>query len=130
MTMIDITLCFFIYYSKANASCRRPQHTTHVTKTTNTCNQRSSSANLSRLWQNSQGRRCYGLWPPSIKSAPCPLAHQCVLGVAPVAVIVQRRLVFLKIIVLLTSLTGRLLGLYSAFRRVTCGSLENIIKHE
>ena len=53
----------------------------------------------------------------AFKSAPCPLAHQCVLGWVPVAMIVQKRLVFVKIIVLLTSLTGRLLRPLRAFRR-------------
>ena len=47
----------------------------------------------------------------AFKSAPCLLAHQCVLGLAPVAVDFAEELVFVKIIVLLTSLTGRLLGL-------------------
>ena len=31
------------------------------------------------------GAAVTGLWPPSIKSAPCPPAHQCVLEVAPFA---------------------------------------------
>ena len=56
------------------------------------------------------GRRHEAL---AFKSAPCPLAHQCVLGRAPVAVDFAEVLVFVKIIVLLTSLTGRLLRLWA-----------------
>ena len=61
------------------------------------------------------GRRCYGLWPHSIKSAPCLPAHQCVLGRSDMLLCL---LYLLDIEVNLPA--GRLsLGRCPAFRRST-----------
>ena len=43
---------------------------------------RKSSSTAQQARQNSQGRRCYGLWPPSIKSAAPGLSQELACGIA------------------------------------------------